>query len=56
MTYQIVGDLEADIKAGLLSVSSPFARSLIGKSEGESVDFNAPSGTRCYDIVSVRYA
>ena len=56
VTYQIVGDLEADIKAGLLSVSSPFARSLIGKSEGESVDFNAPAGTRCYDIVSVRYA
>ncbi len=53
--YQIVGDLEADIKAGLLSVSSPFARCLIGKCEGDSVDLNAPSGTRCYDIVGVRY-
>ena len=55
VTYQIVGDLEADIKAGLLSVSSPFARSLIGRNEGDSVDFNAPSGIRCYDIIGVRY-
>lgn len=53
--YQIVGDLEADIKAGLISVSSPFARSLIGKSVGDSVDFNAPAGLRCFDIVGVRY-
>ena len=55
ITYQIVGDLEADIKAGLISVSSPFARSLIGKSVGDSVDFNAPAGLRCFDIVGVRY-
>jgi transcription elongation factor GreA len=53
--YQIVGDLEADIKSGLISVSSPFARSLIGKSVGDSVDFNAPAGLRCFDIVGVRY-
>ena len=55
ITYQIVGALEADIKAGLISVSSPFARSLIGKSVGDSVDFNAPAGLRCFDIVGVRY-
>ncbi|WP_297900212.1 transcription elongation factor GreA [Metallibacterium sp.] len=55
ITYQIVGDLEADIKAGLISVSSPFARSLIGKSAGDTVDFNAPAGLRCFDIVGVRY-
>ncbi|EQD42678.1 transcription elongation factor GreA [mine drainage metagenome] len=55
ITYQIVGDLEADIKAGLISVSSPFARSLIGKNAGDTVDFNAPVGLRCFDIVGVRY-
>lgn len=55
IVYQIVGDLEADIKAGLLSVSSPFARSLIGRQEGDAVDFNAPSGVRVFEIVAVRY-
>ena len=53
--YQIVGDLEADIKQGRIAVSSPIARALIGKSEGDSFDFQAPNGTRSYDIVSVRY-
>jgi transcription elongation factor GreA len=53
--YQIVGDLEADIKPGLISVSSPFARALIGKSEGDSVEFEAPNGTRHYEILAVSY-
>jgi transcription elongation factor GreA len=55
LTYQLVGDDEADIKRGLLSVSSPIARALIGKSEGDIVDVTAPGGTRSYEIVSVRY-
>ncbi|HZP68175.1 MAG TPA: transcription elongation factor GreA [Rudaea sp.] len=56
VTYQIVGDLEADIKQRLISVSSPFARALIGKSEGDSFEFQAPNGTRRYEIVAVRYS
>lgn len=55
ISYQIVGDLEADIKQRLISVSSPFARALIGKSEGDSFEFRAANGTRRYEIVSVRY-
>ncbi|MBX3689924.1 transcription elongation factor GreA [Dokdonella sp.] len=55
ITYQIVGDLEADIKQRLISVSSPFARALIGKNEGDSFEFTAPNGTRNYEIVAVRY-
>jgi transcription elongation factor GreA len=55
LVYQLVGDDEADIKQGLLSVSSPIARALIGKSEGEVVDVKAPGGTKSYEIVSVRY-
>lgn len=55
MTYQIVGDLEADIKQGLIAISSPVARALIGKHEGDSVVIDAPGGTREYDIVGVRY-
>jgi len=55
VTYQLVGDDEADIKAGLLSVSSPIARALIGKSEGDVVDVTVPGGIRSYEIVSVRY-
>ena len=53
--YQIVGDDEADIKAGLISVSSPIARALIGKSEGDLAQVLAPSGKREYAIVSVVY-
>ncbi len=53
--YQLVGDDEADIKQGLLSVSSPIARALIGKTEGDLVDVTTPGGTRRYEIVSVRY-
>ncbi|MGB0134833.1 transcription elongation factor GreA [Dokdonella sp.] len=55
VTYQIVGDLEADIKQKLISVSSPFARALIGKIEGDSFEFQAPNGTRNYEITGVRY-
>ena len=53
--YQIVGDLEADIKQGLIAVSSPVARALIGKHEGDSVTIEAPGGTREYEIVGVSY-
>ncbi|MBW8312899.1 MAG: transcription elongation factor GreA [Rhizobium sp.] len=55
VTYQIVGDLEADIKQGLISISSPLARALIGKHEGDTVTIQAPAGARDYDIVGVRY-
>ena len=54
-TYQIVGDLEADIKQGLIAISSPVARALIGKHEGDSVVIEAPGGTSEYDIVGVSY-
>jgi len=54
-TYQIVGEDEADIKAGLISVQSPMARALIGKEEGDVVDVQAPGGQRAYEIVEVRY-
>lgn len=55
VTYQIVGELEADIKRGLISISAPIARALIGKSEGDTIDIAAPSGRRSYEIVAVRY-
>ena len=54
-TYQIVGEDEADIKTGRISVQSPIARALIGKEEGEVVDVQAPGGQRAYEIVEVRY-
>ncbi len=54
-TYQIVGDLEADIKLGLIAISSPVARALIGKNAGDEVRIEAPGGTREYEIVSVAY-
>ena len=53
--YQIVGDLEADIKQGLIAISSPVARALIGKHEGDTVTIEAPGGTREYDIIGVNY-
>jgi len=55
VTYQIVGDLEADIKLRLIAVSSPIARALIGKSEGDSFEFTAPNGVKHYEITGVRY-
>ena len=54
-TYQVVGDLEADIKLGLIAISSPVARALIGKLEGDTVTIDAPAGKREYEIVSVSY-
>jgi transcription elongation factor GreA len=54
-TYQIVGDLEADIKQGMIAISSPVARALIGKHEGDAVTIDAPAGRREYEIVGVRY-
>ncbi|CAD0329464.1 Transcription elongation factor GreA [Xanthomonas hortorum pv. pelargonii] len=53
--YQIVGDLEADIKLGMIAISSPLARALIGKLEGDSVTIDAPAGQREYEVVSVAY-
>ena len=55
VVYQIVGDAEADIKSGSISVSSPIARALVGKSKGDVVDVVAPNGTRSYEIVAVKY-
>ncbi len=53
--YQIVGEDEADIKVGLLSIGSPIARALIGKQEGDEVEVTTPSGRRAYEIASVEY-
>jgi transcription elongation factor GreA len=53
--YQIVGDDEADIKEGKISVNSPIARALIGKTEGDTAEVQAPAGLRNYDILAVRY-
>lgn len=55
VTYQIVGDGEADINEGLISVSSPIARALIGREEGDVAEVDAPGGRREYEIVSIRY-
>lgn len=55
-TYQIVGDVEADVKSGKISISSPIARALIGKSVGDAVEVAAPGGARSYEIVKVKYA
>jgi transcription elongation factor GreA len=55
VTYQIVGEDEADIKAGRISVGSPIARALVGKSEGDSVDVTTPGGKRSYEVIAVRY-
>ena len=53
--YQIVGEMEADISIGLISISSPIARALIGKHEGDEISFDAPGGSREYEIISVKY-
>jgi transcription elongation factor GreA len=53
--YQIVGDDEADIKAGKISVNSPIARALIGKTEGDTAEVQAPGGVRSYEVVGIRY-
>jgi transcription elongation factor GreA len=56
VVYQVVGEDEADIRAARISVTSPIARALVGKSEGEVVEVAAPGGTRSYEIVAVRLA
>lgn len=55
ITYRIVGEDEADIGAGLISFTSPIARALIGKNEGDEVSFSAPGGDKEYEIIEVRY-
>ncbi|WP_341701849.1 transcription elongation factor GreA [Ferrovibrio sp.] len=54
-TYQIVGADEADIKAGLLSITAPLARALVGKAEGDSVEVTTPGGAKAYEIISVAF-
>jgi transcription elongation factor GreA len=56
VTWQIVGDLEADIKEHRLSISAPLARALIGKEEGDVAEFQAPNGARVYEILEVSYS
>jgi transcription elongation factor GreA len=53
--YQIVGDVEADVKEGRISISSPISRALIGKSKGDTVEVAAPGGARSYEILDVKY-
>ena len=55
VTYQIVGEIEADIKKGRLAVTSPLARALIGRSKGESVEVDTPRGAKSYEIIKVSY-
>ncbi|MDP3835195.1 MAG: transcription elongation factor GreA [Hydrogenophaga sp.] len=56
VTYQIVGEDEADLKLGLVNIGSPIARALIGKEEGDVAEVQAPGGTKRFEIVAVRYA
>jgi transcription elongation factor GreA len=53
--YQIVGDAEADVKSGRISISSPIARALIGKTVGDSVEVSAPGGARAYEVLEVAF-
>jgi transcription elongation factor GreA len=55
VTYQIVGDDEADLKQGMISISSPIARALIGKEVGDVAEVRAPGGVRSYEVIAVRY-
>ena len=55
VTWQIVGEDEVDIKGGRISVGSPIARALVGKSEGDAVQVSTPGGVRSYEIIAVRY-
>lgn len=55
VTYQIVGDDEADLKLGLISISSPIARALIGKQVGDIAEVHAPGGVKSYEVMAVRY-
>ena len=53
--YQIGGDVEADVKSGKIALSSPIARALIGKGEGDSIEVIAPGGARSYEIAKIKY-
>jgi transcription elongation factor GreA len=55
VTYQIVGEAEADINYGRISITSPIARALIGREEGDEVEVHAPGGVRIYEILGIRY-
>jgi transcription elongation factor GreA len=55
LKYQIVGEDEADIRSGRISITSPIARALVGKTEGDVVDVEAPGGVKSYEIVTVRF-
>jgi transcription elongation factor GreA len=55
VTYQIVGEYEADLKKGLLSITAPISRALIGKSKGDSVEVTTPKGGKNYEILDVKY-
>jgi transcription elongation factor GreA len=55
VTYQIVGDDEADLKLGLISISSPIARALIGRTAGDVAEVRAPGGLKTYEVIAVRY-
>ena len=54
-TYQVVGEPEADIESGKLNMRSPLARAMIGKEEGDSIEFRTPGGTRSYEILAVKF-
>ncbi len=55
-SYQIVGEVEANIENGLLNINSPLARALIGKEVGDSVEVSTPSGGRCYEVLQIKFA
>ena len=55
VTYQVVGEFEADIEVGRISITSPLGRALIGRGVGDSVEFESPRGTRYYEVVKIRY-
>ena len=55
VTYKIVGEIEADVKAGKVSISSPIARALIGKAKGDTAEVTTPRGSRSYEIIKIQY-
>ncbi|MDH5619395.1 MAG: GreA/GreB family elongation factor, partial [Gammaproteobacteria bacterium] len=55
ITYKIVGEDEADIRQGMISFTSPIARALIGKNEGDEIVFQAPDGMKTFEVLEVRY-
>lgn len=56
LTYQLVGEVEADVKAGRLAINAPLARSLIGKSVGDSIEVATPKGEKAYEILEIKFA